>query len=95
MKLADWAKREDLQQEWKMAWENNSALKQGLELLKDIALPAEVRTPENVDLVQFNALANARREGYYDCIRNIEALKQISVKQPDLPDPWEDTKKES
>jgi len=92
MKITDWAKREDLQLEWKKAWEENQTLKAGLEVLKQIALPAETRTPQGADVIQLNALMNARREGYYDAIRNIEALKEIKTPNEALPEPWEENK---
>jgi len=92
MKITDWAKREDLQLEWKKAWEENQTLKAGLEVLKQIALPAETRTPQGADVIQLNALMNARREGYYDAIRNIEALKEIKTPNEALPEPWEEKK---
>jgi hypothetical protein len=94
MKITDWAKREDLQLEWKKAWEENQTLKAGLEVLKQIALPSETRTPQGADVIQFNALMNARREGYYDAIRNIEALKEVKTPDEALPQPWEENKKD-
>ena len=47
MKIQDWAKREDLQLEWKNLWDNNETLKKGLDVLKDVALPAEGRAPRS------------------------------------------------
>jgi hypothetical protein len=93
MKIQDWAKREDLQLQWKKAWEENPVLRNGLEVLKQIALPSETRTPQGADVIQFNALMNARREGYYDAIRNIDALKEIKVQDKELDQPWEDSAK--
>jgi hypothetical protein len=92
MNLSEWVKREDLQLEWKHLWETNSTLKAGLEVLKEIALPTEIRCQPGTDLIQFNALSNARREGYYDCIRNIHGLKEVRVKSQELPEPWEGVK---
>jgi hypothetical protein len=37
---------------------------------------------------------NARREGYYDALRNIEALKEIVKPNVVNPEPWENLKKE-
>ena len=92
MNLAEWIKREDLQLEWKQLWETNKALQAGMEVLREIALPAEARVPSGTDLIQFNALSNARREGYYDCIRNIHGLKEVKIKPQELPEPWEGVK---
>lgn len=94
MKLQDWAKREDLQLEWKNLWETNDTLKKGLDVLRDVALPAEGRIPEGLDAIQYNALMNSRREGYYDALRNIEALKEIVKPNLVTPEPWENPKKE-
>jgi len=92
MNLAEWAKREDLQLDWKHLFETNATLKAGLEVLREIALPTEARPPNGVDLIQFNALTNSRREGYYDCIRNIHALKEVKIRTQELPEPWEGVK---
>lgn len=94
MKIQDWAKREDLQLEWKNLWDNNETLKKGLDVLKEVALPAEARAPQGVDTIQYNALMNARREGYYDALRNIDALKEIVKPNVINPEPWENLKKE-
>jgi len=94
MKISDWAKREDLQLEWKNLWENNEAMKAGFAVLRDVALPLESRVPAGTDAVQHNALMNARREGYYDALRNIEALKEIKRTNEPLPEPWSQARKE-
>jgi len=94
MKITDWAKREDLQLEWKTLWENNEALKAGFAVLRDVALPLESRVPAGTDAIQHNALMNARREGYYDALRNIEAMKEIKRSSDPLPEPWSNPKKE-
>lgn len=94
MKITDWAKREDLQLEWKQLWDTNQALKAGFEVLRDVAWPTQLQVPTGTDPVQFNALLNARREGYYDALRNIEALKEIKRQTEPLPEPWANPAKE-
>jgi len=94
MKLNDWLKREDLQLEWKQLWEGNATLKAGLEVLKNVGFPIETRALPGTDAIQHNALMNARREGYFDAIRNIEALKEVKQQPDALPDSWENVKKE-
>jgi hypothetical protein len=94
MKITDWAKRDDLQLAWRQLWEENETLKAGYAVLRDVALPSEVRIPEGLDPIQHNALMNARREGYYDALRNIEALKEIVRPTQVTPEPWENVKKE-
>ena len=75
-------------------WENNSALKAGFEVLRDAALPIETRVSPGTDAIQHNALMNSRREGYYDALRNIEALKELKRSEEQLPEPWSNVKKE-
>lgn len=94
MKITEWAKREDLQIQWKKLWETEEPLKEGFSVLLDVALPAETRVPTGTDAIQHNALMNARREGYYDALRNIEALKEVRKPQNPLPDPWSEPKQE-
>jgi hypothetical protein len=94
MKITEWAKREDLQLEWKKLWETNEALKAGFDVLRDVAWPLESRVPSGTDAIQHNALMNARREGYYDALRNIEAMKEIKRTNDPLPEPWSNPKKE-
>ena len=94
MKLNEWLKREDLQLEWKQLWDGNTTLKAGLEVLKNVGLPLETRVSQGSDAIQHNALMNARREGYFDAIRNIEALKEVKQQPNVLPDAWENVKKE-
>jgi hypothetical protein len=95
MKLHEWAKRDDLQLQWKKAWEENPALKAGLSVLMEVALPAEVKVPTGMDAIQFNALINSKREGYYDALRNIEVLKELKQPSEPLPEPWSETNKGS
>jgi hypothetical protein len=94
MRLNDWLKREDLQLEWKQLWNENSTLKAGLEVLKSVGFPIETRATQGADIIQHNALMNARREGYFDVIRNIEALKEVKPPQEIVPESWENVKKE-
>lgn len=94
MKLQDWSKREDLQLEWKKLWETNEALKAGFDVLREVALPIESRPPPGTDLIDYSALLNSRREGYYDCLRNIDALKNIKPQVENLPEPWERVNKQ-
>jgi len=69
-------------------------MKAGFDVLRDVALPLESRTPAGTDAIQHNALMNARREGYYDALRNIEAMKEIKRATDPLPEPWSNPKKE-
>jgi hypothetical protein len=45
-----------------------------LEVLRELGEPAELPVPGDVDFLIFNAMQNARREGYFHAIRSLEAL---------------------
>ena len=45
-----------------------------LEVLRDLGEPAEMPVPSDVDFLIFNALQNARREGFFHALRSLEAL---------------------
>ena len=92
MKLQKWLEREDLQVVWKKLWDESEALKIGFSVLKEVALPQETRAPQGMDPIHFNALLNARREGYFDALRNLEALGETKKPTETLPDPWTETK---
>ena len=67
-------------------------VQEALRLLKDVGQPRSVNLPqEGVSYIEHNALLNARREGYYDAIRNLEVLSITKTKpQPvEDSDPWE------
>lgn len=66
-------------------------IQEALRLLKDIGLPRTVQLPPNgVTYIEHNALLNARKEGYYDALRNFEVLA-LSRTKPDAveeSEPW-------
>jgi len=66
-------------------------IQEALRLLKDVGQPRAINLPgENVSYIEHNALCNARREGYYDALRNLEVLT-ITKNKPDPVDevePW-------
>jgi hypothetical protein len=45
-----------------------------LEVLRELGEPAEMPVPGDVDFLIFNALQNARREGFFHALRSLEAL---------------------
>lgn len=45
-----------------------------LEVLRELGEPAEMPVPSDVDFLIFNALQNARREGFFHALRSLEAL---------------------
>jgi hypothetical protein len=50
------------------------ALQAALEVLRDLGEPVEMPVPGDVDFLIFNALQNARREGFFHALRSLEAL---------------------
>ena len=69
----------------------NPIIKEALQLLKDVGQPRAINLPsERVSYIEHNALCNARREGYYDALRNLEVLA-ITKDRPEPVDevePW-------
>jgi len=45
-----------------------------LEAVRELGEPTEFPVPSDVDFLAFNALQNARREGYFHAIRAFETL---------------------
>jgi hypothetical protein len=50
------------------------AVQAALEVLRDLGEPAEMPVPGEVDFLIFNAMQNARREGFFHALRSLEAL---------------------
>jgi hypothetical protein len=47
-----------------------------LGLVAELGLPRELEPPKGIDFIHFNALQNARREGYFHALT---ALKNLSI----------------
>lgn len=45
-----------------------------LQVLRELGEPAELPAPGDVDFLIFNAMQNARREGFFHALRSLEAL---------------------
>jgi len=91
MTIEDWKKRDDLQAELKHIL-TLPAFRGALEALTDFASPKPTATPQGVDLALWGALMNARREGFFDCLRNFQALTEMAAKPAELPAPWTENK---
>jgi hypothetical protein len=70
---------------------NNPYVRKGLDLIMRIGLPANSTVPQGADLLEWGALTNASREGYFMALKNIEALATLPTKgeKNPLPHPWE------
>jgi hypothetical protein len=66
-------------------------IQEALTLLKNVGQPRNVQLPQSgVTYIEHNALLNARREGYYDALRNLEVLS-MTKNRPEAveeSEPW-------
>jgi hypothetical protein len=51
-----------------------SHVQTALQVLRDLGEPAEMPVPPEIDVLIWNSLQNARREGFFHAIRSLEAL---------------------
>jgi hypothetical protein len=91
MTIDEWRKREDLQLELREQLKQ-PALSKAFEVLVDFALPKAMPVPQGADIALWGALQNARREGFYDCLRNFGALTNLAEQPAVLPEPWTENK---
>jgi hypothetical protein len=45
-----------------------------IQVLRDLGEPVEMPVPPEIDVLIFNSLQNARREGFFHALRSLEAL---------------------
>lgn len=69
----------------------NPVFRRALDIVVRIGLPAQSTTPPEVDLLQWGALTNASREGYFQAIKNLESLATAPTRgeRATIPQPWE------
>jgi len=79
--LPDWFKRDDYVTFWDRTW-NMEHMRIGLEALVATGLPVSKEVPAGFTGVEWNALQNARREGFYEAIKLIELMRKERVKPP-------------
>ena len=51
-----------------------SHVQAALQVLRDIGEPVELPVPPEIDVLIWNSLQNARREGFFHALRSLEAL---------------------
>lgn len=49
-------------------------VQRALEVLKELGEPLEMPTPPGLNFMEWNAMQNARREGYFHALRSLERL---------------------
>lgn len=91
MTLAEWYAQEDKVLLFKQAL-NTEVIQEAIAVLRDHGLPIMRPVPQGTDPIQHGALINARREGYFECLRNLQALAVIPAK-PEVTElqPWKKT----
>ena len=57
-----------------------------LEVLKELGEPLEMPTPPGLNFMEWNAMQNARREGYFHALRSLERLAAPARALPSAKD---------
>jgi len=88
MTLAEWYANEDKVILFKEALAL-PVVQEAVAVLRDHGLPVMKPVPQGTDAIQHGALINARREGYFECLRNLQSLAVQPIK-PETVDlqPW-------
>ena len=88
MTLAEWYAQEDQVLLFKQSL-NTEVMQSAVAVLRDHGLPTMRPVPQGTDTIQHGALINARREGYFECLRNFQALAVTPIK-PEFTEltPW-------
>jgi hypothetical protein len=73
--LPEWTRREDLREEWAQALATRS-VSSALELAANLGAPKSVVVPEGFSGMEWNALQNARREGFFECLQLLRDLAE-------------------
>jgi hypothetical protein len=89
MTYKEWAERPDLVANLRLLL-SDSTMQLALSVLTDHGLPKTKYTASTPNLLENNALLNAKREGYFEFLRN---LKSLSVEPKKLTEennlvPW-------
>lgn len=91
MTLKDWNSRQDFRLAWK-GFYNTPAGQALKEVLSFLGTPVPTMPAQGVDFIDWNAMVNARREGFYEAIRLLGALTEEPAAAEELPQPWETSK---
>jgi len=90
VEVANWFKDERAIAELNVAL-NNEYVRRAISIVMRLGLPMQKETPVGVDLLEFGALSNASREGYFQALRNLEALATAPTpaEKKQVARPWE------
>ena len=87
MTYKEWSARPDLIERLSFLL-RDEVLQSALSVVEEWGLPRQRIRPDSPNLMENNALLNARREGYYQCLDNLRTLAQNKAK-PELElAPW-------
>lgn len=88
MTLKEWQNRSDLKTSWKefLKTESGKGLK---EVIVGLGTPVPTMPPKEIDFIHWNAILNARREGFFEAVRLLDVLSQDLSEKEELPAPWE------
>ena len=79
MTLAEWYAQEDQVLLFRRSL-NTEVMQSAVAVLQEHGLPIMRPVPHGTDPIQHGALINARREGYFECLRNFQALAVTPLK---------------
>jgi hypothetical protein len=82
MTYKEWAERPDLIAGLRVLL-SEPAMQTALSVLTDVGLPKTKYPANTPNLLENNALLNAKREGYFEFLKNLKALAVEKQKSPD------------
>jgi hypothetical protein len=94
MTLQEWYKRHETRVLWREFYksEDGQCLKK---VLMHLGMPTATMPPQGVDFIDWNAMVNSRREGFFEAIKLLDILTEEASEKSDLPPPWEKTTNET
>jgi hypothetical protein len=61
-------------------------VQRAIDVLKELGEPLEMPTPSGLNFMEWNAMQNARREGYFHALRSLERLAMPARLAPSARD---------
>lgn len=88
MNIDQWYEHPDRRRELQEVLEL-PCMSEAFELVTERGVPKPEVCPTEVDFMAWNALQNARREGYFAALKNIRDLSKPRASRKALPQPWD------